>query len=216
MPAGLMALRNNCVASVILKPAGLVHGSRRGNDLRPCPPNACQQVLVRKTELEADNLGMELHDEIAHFFVEGSAVGAQSGSIVIEAQLDVVGIQTSSPGHFASRVVARLRVTEEVHIDWARCLPADDFEFPARLLDAQEGTRERAQSSSLRNSDHHVRKNRSRHRCLNNWKLNIKEIENAIIGPHVHSLRELTISSAAESRFNGTDAGVKGTPGLPA
>src|SRR5215472_15630687 len=77
MPAGLIALRNDCVASVILKPAGLIHRSSRGSNLRACPPNACHQIPVRKTEMEADNLRMELHDKIAHFVVEGSAVGGR-------------------------------------------------------------------------------------------------------------------------------------------
>ena len=95
--------------------------------------------------MEADNLRLELHDEIAHFVVERSAVGAQNSNVVIEPHLDVIGFQTSSPVHFASRVAARLLVTEEVHIDWARCLSADTFKLRAGLFHAQKGTSKRTE-----------------------------------------------------------------------
>jgi hypothetical protein len=90
--------------------------------------------------MEADNLRLELHDEIAHFVVERSAVGAQNSNVVIEPHLDVIGFQTSSPFHFASILTARLLMTEEIHIDWARCLSADDFQLSARLFHTQQRT----------------------------------------------------------------------------
>src|SRR5215469_2825325 len=136
MPASLIALCNDCVASLILKPAGFVNSSRRRNDLRSCTPNACQQILFGKAEMKADYLRMELDHEIAHFIVEGSEVGARSGSMVIESQVDIVAIQASSPPHSASWVLRGLLVAEKVHVDWTRCLSAYDFEFPARLLEA--------------------------------------------------------------------------------
>src|SRR5215469_9367202 len=169
MPTSLVTLGDNFVASLILKPARLIHRSRRGNNLRARPPNACQQIPVRKTEMEANDLRLELLEEIAHFVVERSAVGAQNSSIVIELQLNVVGIQTSSPAQFASRLVPRLLVTEEVHIDWARCFSANGFQLHARLFHTQQCTCQRTEPSCFRNSDDHIRKCRSSHRRLNNW-----------------------------------------------
>src|SRR5215470_16180307 len=100
-------------------------------------------LCVWETEMEADDLRVELQNEIAHFVVEGSAVGAQNSSAVIEPHLDVIGLQTSSPVHFASRVAARLLVTEEIHIDWARCLSADGFQLSVRLFHTQQRTSKR-------------------------------------------------------------------------
>src|SRR6516162_7861023 len=167
MPACLKALCNDCVTSLILKPAGFLNGGCGGNDLRARPSNACQQILVRKAEMEADNLRMELRNEVAHFIVEGSAVGVRSSTIAFEPQFDIVGIQTSSPPYFASWVARGLLVTEEVHIDWTRCPLAYDFEFPACLLEVQKGTRERTESPGLRDCNDHFRSHRARHRRLN-------------------------------------------------
>jgi len=86
--------------------------------------------------MKADYLRMELDHEIAHFIVEGSEVGARSGSMVIESQVDIVAIQASPPPHSASWVIRGLPVAEKVHVERTRCLSADDFEFPARLLEA--------------------------------------------------------------------------------
>src|SRR5215469_2979111 len=137
MPTSLVTLGYNCVASLILKPARLIHCGGRGNNLRACLPNAHEQIPLRKTEMEADDLGLELQNEIAHFVVEGSAVGAQNSGIVFEPQFDVISLQTSPPVHFASRLATRLRVTKEVHIDWAPGFSADGFQFSARLFHTQ-------------------------------------------------------------------------------
>src|ERR1700760_3520193 len=96
-------------------------------------------MFVRQTEMEADDLRMELHHEIAHFVVEGSPAGAWSGDVVINRQFDEVGIQASSPAHFAGVIVPRQLVTEEVCMDGARCLAADGFKLLTRLFHAQEG-----------------------------------------------------------------------------
>src|SRR6516165_5593707 len=90
--------------------------------------------------MEADDLRVELQNEIAHCVVEGRAIGVQNNSVVIEPHLDVIGLQTSSPVHFASRVGASLLVTEETHIDWARCLSADGFQLSARLFHVKQRT----------------------------------------------------------------------------
>ena|SRR5215472_9588260 len=57
--------------------------------------------------MEADHLRMKLHHEIAHFFVEGSASGLWNGSIFINLQLGVIGIQALYPVPFPSTVVSR-------------------------------------------------------------------------------------------------------------
>src|SRR5215469_3160310 len=134
--------------------------------------------------MEADDLGLELPNEIAHFVVEGRAVGAQNSSVVIEPQFDVIGFQTSPPVRFASRLAARLLVTKEVHIDWARCFSADGFQLSARLFHTQQRACQRTEPSSLRDSDDHVRKCRSSHRCLNNWYLDAEQIDQSLIRPH--------------------------------
>ncbi|WP_425387677.1 NAD(P)H-dependent flavin oxidoreductase [Edaphobacter aggregans] len=46
MPTGLITLGDNCVASFILKPSGLVYRGGRGYNLRACCPNAQEQILL--------------------------------------------------------------------------------------------------------------------------------------------------------------------------
>src|SRR5262249_3832187 len=70
VPAGFKSLGDNCVAPLILQPARFFHRSSRGNNLCACPPNACHQPPVGKTEMEADDLRVKLDHEITHFFVE--------------------------------------------------------------------------------------------------------------------------------------------------
>src|SRR5262245_37890217 len=99
--------------------------------------------------MEADDLRMKLHHEIAHFFVEGSAGGLWNGSITISLQLGVIGIQALYPLPFPSTVVSRRLVTEEVCIDGARCFSADSFKLVACLFHAQQCASKRTKASSL-------------------------------------------------------------------
>ena len=103
----------------------------------PALLNAQGEILARKTEMEADDLRMKLHHEIAHFVVEGSAGGFWNGSIAISLQLDAIGIQPLCPVHFPSAVVSRRLVTEEVCIDWVRGSSADGFQLLACMLRTQ-------------------------------------------------------------------------------
>src|SRR5262252_3862164 len=132
------------------------------------------RFLSGRPKMEADNLRVQLHKKITHFVIEGSTGGGRHESVVIDSQLDVVGIQTSPPVIFTSRVVARLLVTEEVHIDRARCLSSNGFKLLARLFNAQQGTSKGTEPSSLRNGDRQIRKSRSSHRRLDNWYLNVE------------------------------------------
>src|SRR5580704_11009018 len=137
MPAGLKTLGDNCVASLILKPTRLIDRSGGGQDLRPSFPNAEEEILVRKTEMEAHDFRMKLRHEIAHFFVERSAGGVWNGNIAINLQLDVIGVQASSPVYFPSVVLLRRLVAEEVCIDGARRFSADGFKLLACVFHAQ-------------------------------------------------------------------------------
>src|SRR5215468_3372506 len=83
MPARLKTLGDNCVASLILKPTCLIHGSGSGQDRCTGTPDAVEKLLFRETEMKADHLRMKLHHEIAHLFVKGAAGGAGNGTIVI-------------------------------------------------------------------------------------------------------------------------------------
>src|SRR6516225_4060607 len=104
MPAGLKTLGNYCVASLVLKPARLIHRSRGRQDLRAGFSNARKKIFVRKAEMEADNLGMKLCNEVAHLVVERSPGGGLSRRILINVQLNVVEIQAFSPVHCPSPV----------------------------------------------------------------------------------------------------------------
>src|SRR5215470_3304209 len=137
MSAGLKTLGDNCVASLILKPTRFIDRSGGGQDLRSGFPNAEEEILVWKTEMEAHDLRMKLRHEIAHFFVERSASGVWKGRIAINLQLDVIGIQALSPVYFPGAVHWRRLVTEEVCIDGARCFPADGFKLLACVFHAQ-------------------------------------------------------------------------------
>src|SRR5262245_12403120 len=73
MPACLKTLGDNCVAPLILKPTCLVNRGGGGQDLRAGTPDPMEKILVRQTEMEADDLRMKFHNQIAHFVVKGSA-----------------------------------------------------------------------------------------------------------------------------------------------
>ena len=82
---------------------------------------------MRQTEMEADYLRTKLRDEIAHFFIEGSAAGPRKRGAVIGLELDVVGVEAPTPARFPSLVLPRRAVAEEVCIDGARGSLADDL-----------------------------------------------------------------------------------------
>src|SRR4029077_9546268 len=149
MSSGLKTLGDDRVASLILKPTRLTDRSGGGQDLRPGFPNALEEILVWKAEMEAHDFRMKLHHEIAHFFVERSAGGVWNGSIAINLQLDVIGIQAMSPVYFPSVILSRRLVTEEVCVDGARCFSADGFKLLACVFHTQQRTSKRTEASSL-------------------------------------------------------------------
>src|ERR1700759_249321 len=108
--------------------------------------------------METDDLRMELHHEVAHFVVEGSSVDVRKRSVAIKTEFYEVAIQALSPADFASAVVLRRLVTEEVCIDGARRPLADGFQLLTRLFHAEQGTSKGTEPSCLRNSDDHIGK----------------------------------------------------------
>src|SRR5215469_12771733 len=99
--------------------------------------------------MEADDLGMKLHHEVAHFVVEGGAGGLWNGSISISLQLGVIGIQALYPVPFSITIVLLRLVAEEVCINGERCFSANCFKLVARLFHAQQRTSKRTEPSSL-------------------------------------------------------------------
>ena len=87
--------------------------------------------------MKADDLGMKLLHEVAHFVVEWSASWSLNRRILIKIQLNIVRIQVLSPVQQPCVVLPRRALTEEIRVDGTRGSSADAFEFFARLFHAQ-------------------------------------------------------------------------------
>src|ERR1700722_17664498 len=144
--------------------------------------------------MKTDDLWMEFHHGVAYRFVEWRPAGTRNGVVLIEPQLHVVTLQALSPECFPICIDSRRCVTKEIQIDWATGLATYRLQFVAHLSQTQQSTRKRAQPTGFRNSHNHFGQNRSGHRCLNNWQLDTKEFENAIVRPHLHDLNFLALS----------------------
>src|SRR5258706_15159248 len=147
---GFVGLSNDSVTSLIFQPARFIDRSGRGNDLCPCISNPSNHFLFRKAEMKADNLRMEFDDEVAHLIVERRPVGARNGHVLFELKLHVVALQALSPDLFPICIGSRRGVTKENYMDWATRLASYFFPVAAPLVEAQQGTSERALPSRLR------------------------------------------------------------------
>src|SRR5690606_224115 len=88
--------------------------------------HALQKAVLRQTEMEADDLRLELLDDLAGGLVERRAVGARYGRIRIDAEFRVVMTEPRLPAGLLSGIGFRRRMREEVEIDrLARPLPND-------------------------------------------------------------------------------------------
>src|SRR5580698_2663160 len=117
MAARFIALRDNCVAAFLLEPARLIHGCSGGQNLCARIPNASEKLVVRKTEVKADHLRLQLDDQVAHRSVERHSSCTRSRCMTVESQLDVVTRQPLSPRPLPRRIGLGWMVAEEVEID---------------------------------------------------------------------------------------------------
>src|SRR5215470_6305264 len=98
--------------------------------------------------METDDLRMKLLNEITHFVVKRSASGGWNRG-AISLQLDVIGVQATSPVRLLSTALTRRLVTEEVCVDGTRSPSSDTLKLLACLFDAQYRTRKRTETSSF-------------------------------------------------------------------
>ncbi len=140
MATGLSSLRNDRIAATISEPFGLPGRGRGRDDFRPRGLHPLQEAFLRQPEMKADDLGLELLDDLAGRLVERHAVGIRHLGIGIDAQLRVVMSKTRLPLCLPVRIGEGRLMRKEIEIDWFVSPLPDDAQPSADLL----GCRERA------------------------------------------------------------------------
>ena len=184
MAAGFRALRDDDVGAVLLEPDRFLHdGCRRHHDAAG-RLDALEQRPVRQAEMEADDLGLQLFDDLTKCGIERRAIGGVDWRRRVEPEFPVIGCQPLPPACFALGVGIFSLVAEEVHVDRSRCALADDVDLLARLLGRQHRARQRSQCAALRCRDHEFGVHHARHRCEHDRKFGLEELDNSAIRPH--------------------------------
>jgi hypothetical protein len=113
MSASLVALRNDGIATLVLKPSRFFHSGGRGDDLRAGFPDPLQKVLLRQAEMEADHLRRELLHKVADGVVERDTGRRGSRCPWVEPRFSVVALQTPLPACLTRGIGLRRAVTEK-------------------------------------------------------------------------------------------------------
>jgi hypothetical protein len=120
MAAGLEALRDDGVATLLVEPARFCDRRRRRQHLGACRLHALEQRIIGQAEMEVDDLGLQLLDERAQALVERLAIRARHVGLRVKAELDVIRREPLAPGRFSLGIEARRLVAEEVDVDRSR------------------------------------------------------------------------------------------------
>ena len=184
MAAGLVALGDDRVAAVIGKPLCLAGGGGGGHHLGAAGLDAIQQAALRQAEMEADDLRLELLDDLAGDVIEGLAIDRGHGLCGIDGELFVVSGQPRLPLRLAGGVGLRRLVGEEVQVQ-RLCGPlANDAEVLADLLRARSGAGEGAEAARFGHGDRQFRRTRAGHGREDDRMLDAEEIDDPAVGPH--------------------------------
>jgi hypothetical protein len=92
---------------------------------------------MQQAEMETDDFGFQLFDQLAHRGIEWRPVGRIDRRRRVEAELLIIGRKPLPPSGLAASVGIDHFVAEEVHVDRSRHALAQDIDLFARLLHRQ-------------------------------------------------------------------------------
>ncbi len=189
MAAGLGALRDHRVAPVIGQPASLVDGRGAGQHPGAGGPHAGHQIRIREPEMKADDLGVQLLDQLAPRCVERFEVDHRARGIGVEPVLGVVTAQPTPPPVARYGNDVRACMAEEVDVHRARCGRPDHRELSAYLVDVAQRTGQRTQPTCPTDCDRQRRAVGAGHRRLDDRHVNTQQLQQPRLRPirHRHS-----------------------------